>query len=369
MAKKKKTNDEFFDLLSKEVGEANVSTGTSAIEDHHGIKVPTGNPVLDLLTGGGYPVGLVVELAGKKSSGKSTMALLAVAEAQKLGGRVLYIDAEQTLSDPEQLKRARHLGVDLDSLYRVTPDTLEDGMFAMTRAMDLSKKEDIPFVLVVWDTIAFLPTKDEFEAFHKGSDKAGMAGARRAVQLRQYMRSMIQDCRKTKTCILSLAHLTATIGGYGPQQDTIPGGSAFQFGASMQIIMRASSAKDNQMRDEDSRFGDKGDYRGSLVVYKLEKTRLSPPKREVSAWLDVYSGIDKALTMLDYFIERDLAIKEGNFYVFPVLPEPLKISSGDKGREAFKAAFDSDPSLREQLHKVAQYDYRSVIPWEPQAEK
>lgn len=365
MPKAKTKKDELFEELTTQLKGVSLFTAAALKEEqlkYAHRKIPTGCPTLDLLTGGGYPIGLVTEIAGKKASGKSTMALLACAQAQKMGGKVLYIDAELTLSDPEQIDRAQHMGVDIDQLYIIHPRSVEDGMQAIRKTLEYVEKtyeDDVPFVLIIWDTIAFTPFEHELESFKLGKDTADMG--KRAQKLRYYMRELITLVYNTRACLINISHLTTNIGaGYGGPTDTIPGGSAFQHGASMQIIMRASNAKDNRLSDQDDNF-----Y-GNLVSFKLEKTRLSPPRREVTGWLNVYSGIEQAPTVLDYLLNRKHLIKdEGRKITIPA-PEgmaPVEITTGDVGREKFKEAYDASPELQKYLYDLMFADYQSVMPW------
>ena len=317
------------------------------------IWIPTGVPTLDVALGGGLPVGRVVEVFGKQQTGKSTLAISACIEAQRQGGLVVYVDAEEALSKD----RAAYLGMDMDNAVVLEPTTMEEAYKYLAHLLvHFEENSDYPFILIVWDTIAFTPSAAEMD--DEGEMKADMG--KRAQNIRRIMRKMIKLCARTKACFLSLNHVTEKIGGFvNPGAYETPGGTAFKYGASVQVLMKSDNSK--KIFDED----DDKQQVGNHVKFKIEKTRLSPPKREVTARLNYYRGFDKAGTVLDYMIENKLAIKEGTKYNIPVpdSTEPIQVSTGEVGDKKFHELWDSRPDLKEHLCSVVKTHYDAIMPW------
>jgi recombination protein RecA len=317
------------------------------------IWIPTGVPTLDVALGGGLPVGRVVEVFGKQQTGKSTLAISACIEAQRAGGLVVYVDAEEALSKD----RAAFLGLDMNNAVVLEPSTMEEAYKYLDHLLaHFGASEEYPFILIVWDTIAFTPSAAEMD--DNGEIKADMG--KRAQNIRRIMRKMIKMCARSKACFLSLNHVTEKIGGFvNPGAYETPGGTAFKFGASLQILMKSDNSK-KIFSEEDEK-----QQVGNHVKFKIEKTRLSPPKREVTARLNYYYGFDKAGTVLDYLIENKLASKEGTKYNVPVpaSTEAVQISTGEAGDKKFHELWESNPDLRDHISSVVKTHYDAIIPW------
>jgi len=355
----KKTASELQEAL-KEINKTIKGEGLKLMsEDLHSdipFFIPTGIPTLDAAIGGGLPVGRVVEIFGKQQAGKSTLAISACIQTQKLGGLVVYLDVENALAKA----RAEYLGLDLTQAVALEPSTMEEAYKYLQHLITkFGTSDDYPFILVVWDTLAF--TLSETEVDEKGEIKADMG--KRAQNIRRIMRRMIKLCANTNVCFLSLNHITEKIGGFvTPGAYEVPGGSAFKYGASVQVLLRPDNSKKIMTDDEE-------DQVGVHVKFRIEKTRLSPPKREVYGRLNFYSGFDPAGSVLDYLIESGLAVKEGVKYNIPV-PESMgsvvQISTGAVGDKKFHELWDSSQELQDFLTNLVKSDYDAIIPWKNQ---
>ncbi len=331
------------------------------------IWIPTGCPTLDLLCGGGIPVGRISEFFGKKGGGKSTIVHQALIQCQKMGGIAVYLDTEKAA----HRERLEHMGLDFDSLVLLEPDNIEDAfenLFRFIRKIRENPALEGKPILVAWDTIVYTPSRVELvekkSPGHEIGDikTDGMAKTQRAKVIRAYMSHLIDLIAKTQVAFVFVNHITDLIGATYPGAYSKPGGTATEFAASIQVLVKQDNSFKMMQGEEQI---------GNGIKFKLEKTRLSVPKREVTARLNWFSGIDVPLTILDYLKDRNLAAKEGMRYSIPTPGgmDEVFISSGDAGEEKFRAIYEESEPLREFLNGLIWADYEAVIPWKVKIEE
>ena len=218
--------------------------------------IPSGCLTLDLALGiGGFPRGRIIEIYGPESSGKTTVALHAIAEAQKMGGVAAFIDAEHAL-DPVYAKK---LGVNLDELYISQPDTGEQAL-DITDALVRSSAVDI----IVIDSVAALTPKAEIEG-DMGDSHVGL----QARLMSQALRKLTAIVNKSKTCVIFINQLREKVGVMFGNPETTPGGKALKFYASMRLDIRRTDT----LKDADGATGNR-------TKAKIVKNKLAPPFRQ-----------------------------------------------------------------------------------------
>ncbi|MFO0679539.1 MAG: recombinase RecA [Polyangiaceae bacterium] len=254
--------------------------------------IPTGSLAVDLATGiGGYPRGRVVEVFGPESSGKTTLALHAIAEAQKAGGICAFIDAEHALD----VAYARSVGVETEKLFVSQPDTGEQAleiaeMLVRSGAVDL----------IVIDSVAALVPKAEIEG-DMGDQHMGL----QARLMSQALRKLTAIAHRTDTCLLFINQLRQKIGVTFGSPETTTGGNALKFYASMRLDVR---------RIGQVKVGD--ELVGGRTRVKLVKNKCSPPFTEAEFEIRWGGGVDRAAELLDLGILRGLVDKSGNHLAF-----------------------------------------------------
>lgn len=254
--------------------------------------IPTGSLSLDLALGiGGVPRGRVVEIFGSEASGKTTIALHIIAEAQKLGGTVAFIDAEHAL-DPIY---ARSIGVDVDELLISQPDTGEQ---ALEIAETLVRSGAIDVVVV--DSVAALVPKAEIEG-EMGDAHVGL----QARLMSQALRKLTGVISRSKTCAIFVNQVRYKIGVMFGNPLTTPGGLALKFHSSVRMDIRRTSA---------IKVGDKSV--GNRVVVRIVKNKLAPPFRD--ATFDIYfgEGISREGEVLDLGVEKGIVGKSGTWFSY-----------------------------------------------------
>ena len=252
--------------------------------------IPTGCLALDKALGiGGYPRGRIIEIYGPESSGKTTLALHAIAEAQKLGGIVAFIDAEHAL-DPVY---AANLGVDLERLYVSQPD---NGEQALDIVEELVKSGSIDLVVV--DSVAALTPKAEIDG-EMGESHMGL----QARLMSQALRKLTAIIGKTKTCIIFINQLRDKVGIVFGSPEVTTGGKALKFYCSIRIDVRKGDV-----------IKEGADFVGNRTKIKVVKNKLAAPFKLVEVDLIYGQGLAPLNCLLDMSVELDLIQKSGSWY-------------------------------------------------------
>lgn len=280
--------------------------------------IPTGSIGLDLALGvGGYPRGRIIEIYGPESSGKTTLATHAIAEAQKMGGTAAFIDAEHAF-DPYYAKK---LGVNTDELIISQPD---NGEQALQIADQLISSAAIDIIVI--DSVAALTPKAEIEG-EMGDNKVGL----QARLMSQALRKLTSTISKTKTCCIFINQLREKIGVMFGNPETTTGGNALKFYSSVRIdIRRVTSIKN----------GD--EILGNQVRVKVVKNKVAPPFRKAEFEITFGEGISRVTELMDFAVEKDIIHKAGSWFSY----------EGDKiaqGREQLKKTLKDNPDLFDQI--------------------
>lgn len=286
--------------------------------------IPTGSVGLDLALGvGGYPRGRIIEIYGPESSGKTTLAIHAIAEAQKLGGIAAIIDAEHAFDR----FYAEALGVDVDNLFISQPDNGEQALEIADQLISSAAVD-----LVVIDSVAALTPKAEIEGT-MGDNKVGL----QARLMSQALRKLTSTISKTNTTCIFINQLREKIGISFGNPETTTGGNALKFYASVRIDIRKAAA----IKDGDTQLG-------NLTKVKVVKNKVAPPFRKCEFDILYGQGISKLGEILDFAIEYDIIQKSGSWLSY----EGAKIAQGrDKGIAILK----DNPELAEEIEaKVRQ---------------
>ena len=278
--------------VEKQFGKGAIMTLGDERETEPVSAIPTGSVALDLATGvGGYPRGRVVEIYGPESSGKTTLALHAIAEAQKAGGVCAFIDAEHALD----VAYARGIGVDTERLLVSQPDTGEQAL-EITEALVRSGAID----LVVVDSVAALTPKAEIEG-EMGDQHMGL----QARLMSQALRKLTSVTHRTGTVIVFINQLRQKIGVTFGNPETTTGGNALKFYASMRLDVR---------RIGQVKIGD--EIVGGRTRVKIAKNKVAPPFTEAEFEIRYGTGVDNLGELLDLGVTRGLVEKNGNHHAF-----------------------------------------------------
>ncbi len=269
--------------------------------------IPTGSIALDLALGvGGVPRGRVVEIYGPESSGKTTLALHIIAEAQKLGGTAAFVDVEHAL-DPTY---ANGLGVDLDSLLVSQPDTGEQ---ALDIAEMLVRSNAVDVVVV--DSVAALVTKAELEG-DMGDTHVGL----QARLMSQALRKLTAAISRSKCVMIFINQLREKVGVMFGSPETTSGGRALKFYASVRLDVR---------KLEQIKIGQ--DVVGSRTRVKVVKNKVAPPFRQAEFDITYGKGISKMGSVLDVALERNIVAKSGSWYTYG----DVRVGQGRENAKAY----------------------------------
>ncbi|MBT2731262.1 recombinase RecA [Carnobacterium sp. ISL-102] len=302
--------------------------------------VPSGSLALDVALGvGGFPRGRIIEVYGPESSGKTTVALHAVAEVQKQGGIAAFIDAENAL-DP---KYAAALGVDIDELLLSQPDTGEQGL-EIADALVSSGAVDI----VVIDSVAALVPRAEIEG-EMGDSHVGL----QARLMSQALRKLSGSINKTKTIALFINQIREKVGVMFGNPEITPGGRALKFYATIRLEVR---------RAEQIKQGT--EIMGNRTKIKVVKNKVAPPFRVAEVDIMYGEGISQVGELVDMGSDKDIIDKSGAWYSY----------NGERigqGRENVKKFFKENPELRTEVEKKvrAAYGFGEPGTKEPEVEK
>lgn len=284
--------------------------------------IPTGSLALDLATGfGGIPRGRITEIFGAEASGKTTLALHMVAEAQKLGGVAAYIDAEHALD----VNYARKLGVNVDELLISQPDTGEQ---ALEIAEVLARSGAVDIIVI--DSVAALVPKAELEG-EMDEQQVGL----QARLMSKAMRKLTAAIAKTNTAVVFINQTRMKIGGFsfGAPQETTPGGMALKFFATMRMeIKKVQTIKEGQ------------DSLGNRVKVKIVKNKLAPPFKE--AEFDIYfgEGISREAELIDLGLALGILERSGSWYAY----EGERLG---QGKENVRRYLKENPKLVKSLER------------------
>ena len=306
--------------IEKDFGKgAIMRMGDKQIEDVEVIS--TGSIALNVALGiGGYPRGRIIEIYGPESSGKTTLALHAIAEVQKKGGIAAFIDAEHAFDSTYAAK----LGVDVDNLWVSQPD---NGEQALQIVDELTRSSAVDILVI--DSVAALTPKKEIEG-DMGENVVGL----QARLMSQALRKLTSTVSKTNTCCIFLNQLREKIGVSFGNPATTTGGNALKFYSSVRLDIRKGSS----VKDGDTILG-------YITKVKVAKNKLAPPFRRAEFEMTFGEGISKTGELVDLGVEYDIIKKSGSWYSY----------NGSKlaqGRDATKTLLHDNPELCEELEAL-----------------
>jgi recombination protein RecA len=308
-----------LDKLEKTYGKGTVmKLGDNAIEAVEFI--PTGSIALNAALGiGGLPKGRVIEIYGPESSGKTTLALHAIAESQKAKGIAAFIDAEHAFDR----FYAQKLGVDVENLLVSQPD---NGEQALEIVENLIRSGAIDIIVI--DSVAALTPKSEIEG-EMGDSKMGL----QARLMSQALRKLTSTISKTATCCIFINQLREKIGVMFGNPETTTGGNALKFYASVRLDIR----KVNQLKEGEEIIGNR-------VKVKVVKNKLAPPFRKAEFDIIYGEGISRILEIIDLAVEANIIKKSGSWFSYG----ETKLG---QGRDAVKKLLQDNPELSDELEK------------------
>jgi len=306
-----------MDKIEKSYGKGSImKLGDRVVEDVPSIS--SGSIGLDIAMGvGGYPKGRIIEIYGPESSGKTTLAIHAIAEAQKAGGIAAIIDAEHAF-DPGY---ATKLGVDINELLISQPD---NGEQALEIADNLIRSGAVDIIVI--DSVAALTPKAEIEG-EMGDSKMGL----QARLMSQALRKLTGNISKTKTCVIFINQLREKIGVMFGNPETTTGGNALKFYASVRLdIRRIGQIKDGE------------EAQGNHTRVKVVKNKVAPPFKKAEFDIMYGEGISKTGEIIDLGVELNIIKKSGSWFSYG----ETKLG---QGRESVKSVLQDNPELAQEL--------------------
>lgn len=292
--------------------------------------IPSGSIALDHALGiGGYPRGRIIEIYGPESSGKTTLAIHAIAEAQKLGGIAAMIDAEHAFDR----SYAKALGVDLESLLISQPD---NGEQALEIADNLIRSGAIDIIVI--DSVAALTPKAEIEG-EMGDNKVGL----QARLMSQALRKLTANISKTNTCCIFINQLREKIGVMFGNPETTTGGNALKFYASVRLDVRRTT----QIKDGEEALGNR-------TKVKVVKNKMAPPFKKAEFDVVYGQGISRIGEIVDLGVEMDIIGKSGSWYSY----NDQKLA---QGREATKQLLADNAELAEEIENKIREALKNVL--------
>ncbi|MBQ0063021.1 MAG: recombinase RecA [Prevotella sp.] len=306
-----------LDKIEKSFGKGSImKLGDENIADVE--VIPTGSIGLDVALGvGGYPKGRIIEIYGPESSGKTTLAITAIANVQKAGGIAAFIDAEHAFDR----FYAEKLGVDIENLFISQPD---NGEQALEIADQLIRSAAVDIVVI--DSVAALTPKAEIEG-DMGDNKVGL----QARLMSQALRKLTSTISKTNTTCIFINQLREKIGVMFGNPETTTGGNALKFYSSVRIDIR----KTTTIKDGDTPIGNQ-------VRVKVVKNKVAPPFRKAEFEITFGEGISKIGELVDLGVECGVLKKSGSWFSYG----DVKLA---QGREATKKLFADNPEMAEEV--------------------
>ena len=306
-----------MDKIEKAFGQGSImKLGDDHIEDVD--VIPTGSIGLNAALGvGGYPKGRIIEIYGPESSGKTTLAIHAIAEAQKQGGTAAFIDAEHAFDR----FYAQKLGVDVNNLWIAQPD---NGEQALEIADQLIRSSAVDIIVI--DSVAALTPKAEIEG-DMGDNKVGL----QARLMSQALRKLTSNISKTNTTCIFINQLREKIGVMFGNPETTTGGNALKFYASVRLDIR----KVTTLKDGDQMIGNQ-------VRVKVVKNKVAPPFRKAEFDIMFGEGISRSGEIVDLGVQFGIIKKSGSWFSY----EDQKLA---QGRDATKQLMEDNPELAEEL--------------------
>ncbi len=323
---RQKALDAAIGKIQKDYGQGAIMKLGDSMTQMNVESIPTGSLSLDIALGvGGIPKGRIVEVYGPESSGKTTIALHMVAEAQKRGGIAGFIDAEHAL-DP---KYAKNLGVDIDNLYISQPDNGEQAL-EIAETMVRSGAMDI----VVIDSVAALVPKSEIDG-EMGDSHVGQ----QARLMSQALRKLAGAINKTKCIVVFINQLREKIGVMFGNPETTTGGRALKFYASVRLDVRRTET-----------LKQSGNFIGNRTRVRVVKNKVAPPFKEAEFDIMYGTGISHSGDVLDLAANEDIVIKSGSWYNY----------NGDRlgqGRENAKLFLEQHPEIMAEIESKVREKY------------